>query len=327
MISSSLKMILIFSSLVLTDAVPNLMHRISHDLHYDTFGEHFFHVTRYEHSFRQSTEGKCGVLFNLAVKEYENHLKGTKQFTGVDKLLKNADFDSSKCEHAFGAFSWVLLVVQNGQYRCNVHIPLDVRNYKTHSPEESILEQHYAVEAVKKEDTNCHLPYSSEDDEVIHDEEDSEVQNQQSNIGQEIDGSVNNGSEDEDNLEDDFEAEIPNRGYSLHLHPSESSNKKNMDSNIAEDCNTEDLERVKDLYAAAVVKGNAAGFVLYNENIIDCKVIRGTVTVYDAEFNLNSHACDFQAVNDTANSQLKFLPLRRKDLPSCEEFRGLENRI
>lgn len=66
---------------------------------------------------------------------------------------------------------------------------------------------------------------------------------------------------------------------------------------------------------------------MYTENIGECKVQRGYVERYDAEIILNEQGCDFQAINNTKDGSLSFLPVKRNYVVSCEEFRGLEINI
>lgn len=153
-----LKTILIILSLNQIAAKPMMISKLpAHNLE-GALLSHFNHVTRYDHSFEGLSEGDCGFLFRIAVQEYNDNLSTRTELAGVNKVLKNADFGQSRCRHTSEAFTWILLVVSDDKSECEVHVPLDLRNYaKDDSETYPLLNEYYALEAVKENDTICKL--------------------------------------------------------------------------------------------------------------------------------------------------------------------------
>lgn len=118
---------------------------------------HLHHLTRYQHTFNEDDKGTCGVLFDLAVEQYNKHLQGKNILVLTDKLLEEGNsFDQGECQHVSEGFTWINLQVTNEQTRCSVHVPLNLLNYERGDSEEHpLLNLHYAIEAIMEKDSIC----------------------------------------------------------------------------------------------------------------------------------------------------------------------------
>ena len=123
----------------------------------EVFMSHLHHLTRYDHTFNKDDKGTCGVLFDLAVEQYNKHLKDKNILVLTDKLLNDGhSFRKEDCQHVSEGFTWVNLQTTDGVTMCSVHIPLNLLNYEKGDTEEHpLLNLHYAIEAILDKDTKC----------------------------------------------------------------------------------------------------------------------------------------------------------------------------
>ena len=119
---------------------------------------HLHHLTRYDHSFEGQDKGTCGVLFDLAVEQYNNNMRNKNLLLITDELLESGnEFNQAECEHVSEGYTWVLLQVGDGERTCEIHVPLDLKNYEAGDSEETpLLNMHYALEAIAQGDSHCY---------------------------------------------------------------------------------------------------------------------------------------------------------------------------
>lgn len=291
--------------------------------------DHFRYFTRYAHSFDKNLEdGECGELFETAVSQYEKHLMGLPEFLEVDHMLESFNFDASKCKHVSGGYTWVLLQVQEDRTICRVHVPLDLKNYDKDSEEVyPLLNFQYAMDAVKEQDTGCVYLNSAgvERKQYKMVPKISEAQQEDDNNAP----ARKHEDSNEDDWEDmsDKEQEQNSNQQNIDLdedestHSSTHQNHKSASKSMAA-CTDEDKKRILELYAAEITRSQAPGFVIYTQNIFNCKASHDSTHTYSAEFRLNGHVCEFHVVNDTMNADLTFLEHQESDVISCKEFKG-----
>lgn len=156
--------ILLLASMNLSS--PKMEHGLDEKDVDDVLLAHFNHVTRYAHDFSDSTPGTCGLLFSIAKNLYNKELKNTDVFKSVDGLLeKGKDFNPNACQHHSGAYTWVLLRIEDEYKECNVHIPINLFNYHLQDNEKyPLLNVKYAFDAVKVNDSTCYTKHDFEEE-------------------------------------------------------------------------------------------------------------------------------------------------------------------
>ena len=118
---------------------------------------HLHHLTRYEHTFNGQDKGSCGVLFDLAVEQYKANMQNKNIMLIADDLLEEGNsFSQSDCEHVSEGYTWVLLKISDDEKNCDIHIPLNLKNYEHDDEDHPLLNMHYALEAISDRDSHCY---------------------------------------------------------------------------------------------------------------------------------------------------------------------------
>ena len=318
--------------------------------------EHFEKLTKYDHSFDEAQEGNCGVFFDLAVEELKRHQDFQDKLLSFSKTLDDANFDQNKCKYVLGAYSWVLLAIDDASVKCEVHVPLDLRNLGKEDKETyPLFNQRRAEMAIKKGDSWCYtvdaeseekhkeismpkreaffqkMPatlYNLDSDKVIEDEEDNGDLLRKTLRPTEYES---NDDEDEEDNRDFLNRTIRPTGNKSSDDDDEEQDtllfnrKRERRGGMllnANECTEEDKLRILELYAAEIIKDQALGYQIYTENIFDCKAAHHNVDTYMAKIHLNDAVCEFHAINDRRNVGLTFMPLSDEKLISCQNFKG-----
>lgn len=320
----------------------------------DVLLEHFNHLTKYDHSFDGLPMGDCGTLFDMAVQLYNENMEDKFHMLTVNNMLKETSFDASKCQHTKDAYSWVLLHAEIPEHNqiCEVHVPIDTRNidFKDRERYPLYVDKH-ATLAIKNKQSWCYTvnketnkktefvlaprlvepvveyqtyTLTNETEYTVPQNKFNQVQAKKL-LAQPTEGtatfeeesdlekSVKDNSDSWEDIEEEEEETAPVRNHK----------RRNGVLVTLDECTEEDKMRVIELYDAEIVKDKAAGFVVYTENIINCKASHGKVHTYVAEIKLNEHTCEFNVMNDTEKAGLAFLPNDDKTIVSCKDFKGL----
>lgn len=270
---------------------------------------HYNYLTRYDHSFEDLPKGDCGELFQLSVNQYNEHLKSDKSMALVNMLLEDSEFDENECKHVSGGYTWVLLRTENEGTICEVHVPLDLRNYDKEDREDHpLFNKKYAERAIRERDTWCYYidEESLEKKEIIYIPP-QEAYYEEKSTDADLNNSFNTDSNHSSNHIDYQEIEHNDDHGSLF---------------IMEECTQEDKQRVLDLYAAEIIKDKAIGYVIYTENIFNCRAGHHGASTYIAEIRVNEELCYFHAVNDTEKGSLEFMLSEDESVISCQNFKG-----
>lgn len=318
----------------------------------DVLLEHFNNLTKYDHSFAGLPMGDCGDLFDLAVKLYNENMKDKFHMLAVNNMLKKSSFDANKCQHTKDAYSWVLLRVENASENqvCEVHMPIDLRNIKFEDREKyPLYVDRHANLAIKKKESWCYsideetnekrefimrpplnepvfenhvITMSQTTEYVVTQNKFNQVQGKKF-YAQPTQGTLRieeASNEDQSSSWEDIDDE---EEVEEDTAPIRKRERRNGVLVTLEDCTEEDKHRIIELYDAEIVMDKAAGFIVYTENIANCKASHGTVHTYVAEIKLNEHVCEFNVINDTNKVGLAFLPNDDENVVSCKDFKGL----
>jgi hypothetical protein len=127
---------------------------------------HLHQLTRYDHTFNGQDKGSCGVLFDLAVDQYNTNLRNKNLMIFADELLdEGVEFSQAECEHVSEGYTWVLLKVGDDKMTCDVHVPLNLKNYEYDDSEDHpLLNMHYALESISEKHSRC---YNKNGDRII----------------------------------------------------------------------------------------------------------------------------------------------------------------
>ena len=336
--------------MAITNAKPHMNHNLPEHLRNGALLHHYSIVTSYEHSFEDKAEGDCGLLFNIAVKEYKNHPNTFATLTDQYETLENTQFDAKRCKHTVGAYTWVLLIAEDDNAECMIHIPLDIRNYtKNDKDKYPLLLETYAEAAIKEHDSYCVNKYIiGKFDDALHNSNrlneglmDSSLNGYQE-IMREDEASVLDLPEEKEEAEEeendgqqqdqydeneDYEhpqADIPSRDYILHTLRDDKKYerarhaRRNAIHESYVDCEKKDLQRIKDLYAAAVIEQQTPGLVLYDENIFNCEVYHGVVSKYRAEIRLNGKIHDAKGFISPIENNMDFTMHSRDEFKASD---------
>lgn len=298
----------------------------------DIIQTHFDFLTRYEHSFNHIQEGDCGILFDIAVQQLKSHEDFLNMLPLVKEKLKSSNFDRKKCKHVSSGYTWVLLVLQDANMTCEVHLPLDLRNLdKDDNETYPIFNKKYAERAIKDKSSWC---YTVDEKSGQKHEKLSEINTVlYPNKYQEMKYNSDSGNEFHDiNYKNVNHLTVPfkttksdssdNNVEDIALY-NRRTDKKGVNLLKLDKCTKEDKLRILELYAAEIIKDKAVGYQIYTENISDCKVNHDNVDTYIAKIHLNHVVCEFHAINDTKNVGLIFMPPSDENIISCQNFKGL----
>ena len=281
--SIKISLIVLLSLMVVVDNKnPNMNHKIPVELQDETLLQHFSFVTSYEHSFENQTEGDCGSLFEIAVKEYDEIISKFVNLDDLVRLYGSTKFEASKCKHTYNAFSWVLLVVEDDLAMCEVHVPLDFRNYfQNNNPLNSVLVEEYAKAAIDHGQTHC---INKRTDSIVNQDEENLLQVVLYNIDEKKLSDPKKFEEEVERIEDSLvtiDSIEPVNGLS-HIDGLDIN-----DFNHFINCTIEDKKRVIDLYAAAIITSKIPGIVIYTENILNCRTYSEHSEAYITYIALN----------------------------------------
>jgi len=324
----------------------------------DVLLAHYNHLTRFEHSFEHLPKGDCGKIFDIAEEQYNLHMKSKFTLALVDKMLENSSFDRTQCKHVSGAYTWVLLVAEEDNVTCEVHMPLDLRNYEKDDREKHpLLRVDYAEKAILEKNSWCyHIDAETQEKrEVVYFPKVEAFYQEAPVITREIheesypkiDAYYQEApvytihktvhSSDLDQNEED-QTQMKKFNMKINIDDENNSN-TDLNDDIGEqlsthqeqkegitafmnECTHEDKLKILDLYAANIVGSHEVGFQIYTENVINCRAGHDEVDTYAAEIILDDHLCDFHVVHDAKNVDLKFMPTRSENVLSCQDFKG-----